>query len=49
MLSQERLESAVGPLNDSVCLPLFREFWDQNSYNFVASYRDYIDLKIGAC
>ena len=49
LLSTERLESVVGPLNDRVCLPFFRQFWAQSNYNFVESYRDYVDAKIGAC
>lgn len=49
LLSTERLESVVGPLNDRVCLPFFRQLWAQTSHNFVEGYRGYIDAKIEAC
>jgi hypothetical protein len=49
MLSAERLESSMGPLNDRVCTPLFGEFWESASYNFTGEYREYIDAKFAAC
>ena len=49
LLSTERLESVVGPLNDRVCLPFFRQLWARNNSNFVEGYRNYVDAKIESC
>ena len=46
MLTEERLESALGWLTTLVCSPLFEEFWAEVSWNFVPNYRDYIESKI---
>ena len=48
MLTEERLESALGILNVVLCGPTFREFWSEARNAFVASYRDFIDAKISA-
>ena len=48
MLTEARLESALGALNDWVCTPLFSEFWSNFRQNFTASYRDFVDSKISA-
>ncbi len=49
MLSEDRLESSLAPLIDRLCGALFREFWARNSYNFVPSYREYLDLRVSQC
>ncbi len=46
MLTEERLESALGPLKSAVCMPVFRHFWSFSGHNFVASYREFVDNKI---
>lgn len=49
MLSEERMETAIGPINDRVCNTLFREFWDSNNRNFVEDFREFIDAKEASC
>ena len=46
MLTAERLESALGVLNNAVCRSVFRQFWAFSSHNFVVSYREFVDAKI---
>jgi hypothetical protein len=48
-LSRERLDSTLGPLNDRLCDPLFRESWPGMRHNFVGAYRDYVDAKMSQC
>ncbi len=48
MLTEARLESALGVLNVTLCYPLFSEFWSVTSHNFIASYSDFIDAKLSA-
>ena len=48
MLTEERLESALGLLNVSLCRPGFREWWSNVSHLFVASYREFVSAKISA-
>lgn len=49
MLSDERLESAMGPVNDRRCRQIFKEWWAGTRSNFVTAYREYIDSKIAEC
>ena len=48
MLTDERLESALGPLNVNLCSPVFRSWWSDNRGAFVVSYRNFLDGKISA-
>jgi hypothetical protein len=48
MLTEERLESALGLLNFMMCDPRYREFWTGNREAFVAGYREFIEAKISA-
>jgi hypothetical protein len=48
MLSEERLESALGILRSGICSPLLRESWLMFRENFVPSYRDFMDERIAA-
>ena len=45
MLPEERLESALGMLNDNLCSPLLLETWMTLKDNFVPSYQAFIDRK----
>ena len=49
MLSEERLDSALAILNNSVCTPNFRETWSRLHLAFVPSYRSYVDSGIAEC
>ena len=46
MLSEERFESAMGPLGGIICSPLFSAAWTRFQHNFVAGYREYVDNRI---
>jgi hypothetical protein len=47
MLTENRLESALRPLTNGLCMPLFREFWMKRfRSNFVSTYRDFVDREI---
>ncbi len=48
MLTDERLESALGWLTTLVCSPLFGEFWSGVRWNFVPSYSEFIDAKLSS-
>jgi hypothetical protein len=48
MLTEERLESALGLLNFVMCDPYYREYWGGIRDAFVAGYRDFIDARISA-
>ena len=48
-LSLERFESSLGPLSSFLCEQLYREFWKRESSIFVASFRQYIETRIGQC
>ena len=48
MLPEERLESALGMPNDSICSPLLHESWAMFKDNFVSSYRNFVDAKIAS-
>ncbi len=48
MLTEERLESALGILNFMICDPRYREYWTVIRGAFVASYQDFIDARISA-
>ena len=43
MLTEDRLESALGPLYGQLCTPTFRGFWEFASDNFAEGYRHFID------
>jgi hypothetical protein len=49
MLTEERMESSIAPLNNRVCLNLFKNFWSRNSYNFSLSFRNFINEKVDKC
>jgi len=49
LLSEERLESAIGPLNGWRCLPIFQETWLGLRLAFVESYRRFVDQKMAEC
>jgi hypothetical protein len=48
-LSRERLDSVLGPLNNRLCNPLFRESWPNMRHNFIGEYRDYVDTNVSNC
>jgi len=48
MLSEERLESVMGPLDARACDPLFVEWWKGFSQNLVLSYREYVNAKLAS-
>ncbi len=48
MLTEERLESALGLMNFMMCDPRFREYWTGIREAFVAGYRDFIEARISA-
>ena len=48
-LSEERFESALGPLTDNVCSTAAREVWATYRQNFVPSYRGYVDGLVSEC
>ena len=49
MISEERLESAIGVLGINVCRQNYRDVWSTYGNNFVEAYKDFIDSKIGTC
>ena len=49
ILTEERLESTLGPLLDRICYPSYRDFWEGANHNFVADYRHYIDSRLDKC
>ncbi len=48
MLTEERLESALGLLNFMICDPRYREYWTGIREAFVVGYRDFIEARISA-
>lgn len=49
MISEERLTSAVGPLSDNICNPIYETIWDEISKNFVFSYRNFVSNLLDSC
>jgi len=49
LIATDRLESALGPLLDSVCRPSFQETWAEFRHNYVESYRSYVEARINEC
>jgi len=49
LISEERLESAIGVLGINVCRQNFQDVWSTYGTNFVAAYRSYIDSIIDRC
>jgi hypothetical protein len=46
MLTEDRMESALRPLTNGLCSPLFREFWDDFRMNVAGNYRSFIETRI---
>jgi len=49
IISEERLESAIGVLAVNLCVRNFQDVWSTYRANFVEAYRDYIDSRIDEC
>lgn len=49
MISEERLTSAVGPLSDNICNPIYGTIWSEISKNFVSSYSGFVSNLLSNC
>ena len=49
MLTEERLESALGILGGQICSPRFHGFWYSQGSDFVSGYLDLINGMIAEC
>ena len=49
MISEERLMSAVGPLADNLCNPIYRQIWQNISKNFVQNYQNFVSGLFDNC
>ena len=47
LLPEERLVSALQIFMADIDKPIYREFWEEAKVNFVRSFREYIDARIG--
>lgn len=48
MLDEDRMLSAMRPLSNMMCAPLFQDFWPDFSYNFVPGFVAYLDARLAA-
>ena len=49
MISEERLISAVGPLSDNICNPIYGTIWGNISKNFVSTYKTFVSNLLNNC